>query len=199
MNRAQRRQQAKPAKTAPAKRFSREAGVTAFHTRLALSNCGKTTEEDLDIIMIEYMIRLDQITGSGTLDTHRFIQLNEAVCFGFCLAARLFKFSANPETAAALTPSQTDFESAAEALCRAGERYAKTDKYGLDAEGIKALRDSMKWLKELIAITTRDHVLHAMQQAQTMVENALIKQNADRRMDNAMHKQFKNMDQRSIK
>lgn len=188
MNRAQRRQSAK---AKPSARFNREAGVAAFHTRIALSNCGKTTEEDLDIIMIDYMIRLEQITGNGVLDTTGFIQLNEANCFGFCLAARLFKFSANPETAALFTPSQKDFEAAAEALCRAGERYGKTNRYGLDAEGIKALRDSMKWLKELIEITTRDHVLHAMRQAQTMVENSISEQKSRIKLETAMKKQFK--------
>jgi len=171
MNRAQRRQSLK---TKPSVQFNREAGVIAFHTRLALCNAGKTTEEDLDILLTEPLIRLDQITGSGTLDTYGFIQLNEANCFGFCLAARLFKYSANKETAAAFVPSQPDFEDAAEALYRAGVRYEETGRYGLDAEGIKAVRNSIKWLKELIGVTTRDHVLHALQQAQVMVENALI-------------------------
>lgn len=172
MNRAQRR---KANKTKPIKRFDREAGVMAFHTRLALCNAGKTTKEDLDILLTEPLIRLEQITGNGTLTTHGFIELNEANCFAFCLARRLHEYSANKETAAAFEPAQKDFEDAADALYRAGVRYGRTQRYGLDAEGIKALRDSFKWLKELIEITTRDHVLHALQQAKTMVEDSLRK------------------------
>ncbi|AMC34783.1 hypothetical protein [Janthinobacterium sp. B9-8] len=167
MNRAQRRQSAKPAS-----RFDKNAGLMAFHTRLNLHNRTQTTQEDLEILMIEYYMRLEELT-KGRLSGDGFIQLVEANFFGFCLAARLHKFSANEETAQAFEPSQKDFEDAAEGLQRVGERYQKLAKFGADAEGIKAMRESLKWVKELIQVSTRDHVQHALMQAEVMTKDKL--------------------------
>lgn len=170
MNREQRR---RAKKDKPKKAFNPDSGLMALNTRLFLANTEATSANDQAAIVTDCFIRFDQLTSDKTLTTSGFIELCEANCFSFCLAKRLYEFSANDETSQKFTPAQKDCEDAAEALTQASLRFQESGTYEISQTEAKSLLSSLQWLKEMVALSTRDHVLFAMRESEKIVTQAM--------------------------
>lgn len=162
MNRVQRRA---AAKAKPIKVLNKQACVKQLHTTLFCASIGDISDEQRSTLLTPFYATVDALR-SGDLDLGGYIRLNEASMFGFCLAKRLHQFASDATTREILQPSQQVFEHAAEQMHQLGLRWNKTGSWTARADELKAMRDSLQWLDELIKVSPEGHALTALRQAE---------------------------------
>jgi hypothetical protein len=162
---------ARASKSAGRMVFNKDAGVMMFHTAMAKTMVGETTEADQRELITGPLAHLEELRTGG-LSEVGFIELNESNVAGFCLAAELHK-TGNTETRALLAPTEATFQAAANALADIGERKNRMGKFVVRAEELQALRESFDMYGQLIAVAPRGYVCRALQEAARLVQAKL--------------------------
>jgi len=170
------KQQARQQNKVQAQKLDKSAASLAVNTLLVKKSFEAQPEQAITLLMQPAWAAMQALSGSAKLapwlDMDGFITLNEINILGFCLAKRLYEFGTDG-TKAAVISSKEIFEAAADALACIGERYAAKNKFGATGDETKALRESMHWVNDLLAVSTQGHTMTALIEAKTMVSEQL--------------------------
>lgn len=169
LNRKQRRL---AAKKPPKANRSARSDLLTFECALAKARTDPTEAADKAQLLTSPYAQLERLTH-GTLDFQGYADLTETNAAAWLLAVKLHDCAANAETQAQLAPTREPFVKAAHALHELGERRKAKGKYVARADELNTLRDALATYEQLIGVSDRAHVSHAVIEAAKHVQNRL--------------------------